>query len=55
MHLKKCIFFEHLSHESILQLIAKIRSRLVEKGEVVVREGDSGNILYIVEDGRFKC
>lgn len=48
MHLKKCIFFEHLSHDSILQLISKIRSRSVEKGEVVVREGDSGNILYIV-------
>jgi cAMP-dependent protein kinase regulator len=27
----------------------------VEKDEIVLREGESGNNLYIVLEGRFKC
>lgn len=55
LYLKKCIFFEHLTHDSLLKLIAKIRIRSIEEGEVVLREGEGGDILYIVEEGRFKC
>jgi CRP-like cAMP-binding protein len=55
LYLKKCIFFEHLNHDSLLKLIAKVRRRAVDEGEVVLQEGESGEILYIVEEGRFKC
>jgi CRP-like cAMP-binding protein len=55
LYLKRCIFFEHLTQESLLKLIAKVRLRTVDQNEVVLREGDSGDILYIVEEGRFKC
>lgn len=39
LYLKKCIFFEHLNHDSLLKLIAKVRLRSVEENEVVLREG----------------
>lgn len=44
-----------MTQESLLKLIAKVKRRTVEENEVIVKEGDSGDILYIVEEGRFKC
>jgi len=48
LHLKKCIFFEHLNNESLLDLIEKIRLRYIEAGEVIIKEGENGNNLFIV-------
>jgi hypothetical protein len=55
MHLRKCVFFEHLSTENLLKLISHMRSVDFKEGEVVIREGDTGNELFIVDEGLFKC
>jgi CRP-like cAMP-binding protein len=49
LYLKKCIFFEHLNHDSLLKLIAKARVKTVAQGEVVIKEGETGDVLYIVQ------
>lgn len=46
--LRKFFLFEQLPQERILQLVGKLQPRAVERGEVVIREGEAGDALFLV-------
>ena len=48
VNLKRCVFFEHLQTEELLKLAQRMRAEEYQAGEAVIREGESGNDLYIV-------
>ena len=54
MYLKKCVLFQHLSSESLL-VIDSMRYLEFEEGEIVLREGDRGHELFVVDEGSFQC
>jgi CRP-like cAMP-binding protein len=44
--------FAALPEPTIEHLAVKLIPRSVEAGETIIREGDAGDLFYIVEDGR---
>lgn len=50
--LRKIYLFDHLSNERIEEIRGVLKSRKLEKGEVLFNLGDPGDELYIVADGR---
>jgi CRP-like cAMP-binding protein len=50
--LSRCELLRHLPAEDIEPLLDRVLTRGVKAGEVVFREGDPGDALYIVADGR---
>jgi len=50
--IQKNELFEHYSEEEILEIVDVFKPATYKKGEVVVRQGDTGNHFYVVETGR---
>jgi cAMP-dependent protein kinase regulator len=55
MHLKRCVFFEHLDTPDLIKLAQRMRTVDFRAGEIIIQEGESGNELFIVESGSLKC
>ena len=53
--LSKSFMFSHLQGSEKLIVIQSMEEKRVHHGETVIREGDDGNELYIVESGSLKC
>ena len=53
--LKKSIFFQSISAQDEKLLIDSVEETVVEEGTQVIKEGDTGNLLYIVESGLYDC
>ncbi|CAM9963454.1 unnamed protein product, partial [Ectocarpus sp. 12 AP-2014] len=45
--------FQHLSEKQIADVVRVISREHVEKGEVVIKQGDEGDQFYIVDAGEF--
>ncbi|CAN0542595.1 unnamed protein product, partial [Ectocarpus sp. 12 AP-2014] len=45
--------FQHLSEKQIADVVRVISREHVEKGEVVIKQGDEGDKFYIVDAGEF--
>jgi CRP-like cAMP-binding protein len=50
--LSKCDLLRHLPPEEIERILPCIRSRHLDDGEILFRAGDSGDALYIVQNGK---
>jgi len=53
--LKKCSFLDALSNEQIGKLAGALESTTYEDGQHIIRQGDSGNSFYIIEEGVVRC
>jgi serine/threonine protein kinase/CRP-like cAMP-binding protein len=53
--LKKCPFLDPLSNEQIGKLAGALDSCSFEADEYIIRQGDTGDCFYIIEDGQVKC
>ena len=53
--LSKSFMFSHLQGSEKLIVIQSMEEKRVHDGETVIREGDDGNELYIVESGNLRC
>lgn len=53
--LKKSIFFQSISPQDEKILIDAVEETQVNVGDQVIKEGDTGNLLYIVESGVYEC
>jgi CRP-like cAMP-binding protein len=49
--LARCDLLRHLPPEEMEPLIDRVRTRMVKAGEIIFREGDPGDALYIVAQG----
>lgn len=47
--------FKNLDHYNKLSLLDGLKAHWYNKGEVVVRAGDIGDLFYIVEEGHVEC
>ncbi|CAN0123777.1 unnamed protein product, partial [Ectocarpus sp. 8 AP-2014] len=50
---KDIFLFQHLSEKQIADVVRVISREHVEKGEVVIKQGDEGDKFYIVDAGEF--
>ena len=53
--LEKVDLFKNLDHFEKLSLLDGLKAQWYNKGEVIVREGDIGDLFYIVEEGHVEC
>lgn len=54
--LKECLYFKHLEGKQIDKLVDAMFEKKIEKAdEIVILEGDSGDYLFVVEDGEFEA
>lgn len=53
--LKKCPFLDPLSNEQISKLAGALDICSFEDGAYIIRQGDTGDCFYIIEDGSVKC
>ena len=51
--LKEVFLFQDLTPFELIQFNKILESRKVTKGEVVIKEGEEANEMYIVKDGEF--
>ena len=52
--LKHVVIFRHLDMSELCKVLSIVRAVEVEKGEVVIREGERSNALYAILDGRME-
>lgn len=52
--LKKVLLFSELPENLLVEIAAKSRSRSLKKGEVLFREGDEGDALFIISSGELE-
>jgi cAMP-dependent protein kinase regulator len=53
--LRNHVFFRNLSEGNIQEIIKSMKTQVYKVGEVVFREGERGDQLYLVEEGAFRC
>lgn len=53
--MESCIIFKNVHGPEKSILIRSMEEKKVNKGDVVIQEGDDGNELYLVDSGRFSC
>jgi CRP-like cAMP-binding protein len=53
--LKKCLFLDPLSNEQISKLAGALDVCTFEDGAYIIRQGDTGDCFYIIEEGAVKC
>lgn len=53
--LDKVDLFKHMDKYDKLSLLDGLKSVWFDKGEVIVREGDIGDLFYIVAEGHVEC
>jgi len=53
--LRNNILFKHLDHKNTNIVIDAMDERVFKAGEEVIREGDGGDLLFMVEEGEFNC
>ena len=44
-----------MNHSFLLKIIERMKPLEYGPGEIVIKEGDDGNELFIVDEGFFKC
>lgn len=52
--LKKIFMFRSVSDDGLAQVSSALRPRIVEKGEVIIKQGEEGDYFYIVDEGSVK-
>jgi CRP-like cAMP-binding protein len=52
--LKKSFLFRGLPNEVLIELGRKATRRQIAKGQVLIRKGDAGDSLFMINKGRFK-
>lgn len=52
--LKKIPFFEEMAASRIPDIISRLKKLPVTQGQTVIREGEPGDLFYIISDGAFK-
>lgn len=55
MRLKSAFMFKALSEEEMSIVIDAMDEKRFEAGKTVIQEGDSGAVLYVVEEGELDC
>ena len=55
IRLRNFILFKNLSEQNILELIHCMKTRHYKTNDIVVREGEMGNELFLVVEGEFSC
>ena len=53
--LRNCLLFKNLSQANLESMIEYMQRKEFEENDVVIRQGDLGEELYLVESGKFKC
>lgn len=53
--LRQSFMFSSLSPQEFEIVVNAISSLKVSAGEVVIREGDQGDCMYVVESGTYTC
>ena len=51
MYLKRCVLFQHLTTDNLFKVIDTMRYLRFEQGDTVLKEGDPGNELFVVDEG----
>ncbi|GBN38892.1 cAMP-dependent protein kinase type II regulatory subunit [Araneus ventricosus] len=52
--IKDVVFFKALYEENINEIINAMRPREVKAGEIIFRQGDVGELFYLIEEGTFE-
>ncbi len=52
--LRRIPLFRHLKYKELIQLLSIVQTRVVDEGEVVIREGETGEEFYIILRGRME-
>lgn len=52
--LKNCFLFKGLSDESLAAVAQKTSTRSLAQGDVLMRRGEAGNSLFVINEGWFK-
>ena len=50
---KSNFMFQHLSAQQREQIFSVMTLKAVEEGELIIREGDPGDVMYIIDEGEF--
>jgi CRP-like cAMP-binding protein len=53
--LKRCPFLEPLTNKQISKLAGALEITYYKEGDYILRQGESGDTFYIIEDGTVKC
>lgn len=53
--LKRCPFLEPLTNKQISRLAGALEISYYDKGEFILRQGESGDSFFIIEEGVVKC
>jgi len=53
--LKQAFLFKALNEEEIDIVIGTMAERSFKSGEVVIKQGEKGEVLYVVEEGQLEC
>ena len=53
--LDRVSLFNNLDRFEKLSLLDGLKAQWYNKGEVIVREGDIGDLFYIIEEGHVEC
>lgn len=52
--LRRIPLFRHLKYKELIHLLSIVQTRVVDEGEVVIREGETGEEFYIILRGRME-
>lgn len=53
--MKKCFIFKTVDPEDYNTIVNALQKRTYSDGEQVIKQGDDGNEMYIVEKGTLNC
>jgi CRP-like cAMP-binding protein len=53
--LKKCAFLDALTNDQIGKLAGALEVCTFTDGQYIIRQGDTGNSFFIIEDGSVRC
>jgi CRP-like cAMP-binding protein len=49
--IRKIPFFSGLSREDLARIVAELQAERFDTGQVIVKQGEAGDALYIVQSG----
>jgi CRP-like cAMP-binding protein len=53
--LKHCPFLEPLTNKQISRLAGALEISYYDKGDFILRQGETGDSFFIIEEGTVKC